>query len=143
MSHLQANAASQSQAQQSVDPQTYQAQTAGELTYGKKKAQDMLALKRGSGNGDSQGGLAQPQDVTGDQANVHSAAQSVDAATQPSEPDQVSRLCFQTAELFLTQSVKSQSSQGNSKAVATPAGNVVNCLSGPPDFKAAGQQACV
>lgn len=52
----------------------------------------MLALKRGSGNIDNQGGLAQPQDVTGDPANVHGAAQSVDAATQPSNSDQVSKL---------------------------------------------------
>lgn len=98
---LQAGAASQSQAQQSVDPQTYQGQTAGELTYGKEKAQDMLALKRGSGNIDNQGGLAQPQDVTGDPTNVHGAAQSVDAATEPSNPDQVSKLYKQTGELFL------------------------------------------
>ena len=72
-----------------MDPQTFQAQTAGELTYGKEKAQEMLALKRGSGTAADQGGLAQPQDVTGDPSAVRGAAQSVDAANQPSPPEQV------------------------------------------------------
>ena len=68
--YLQAGAASQSHGQPPIDPQTFQAQTAGELTYGKEKAQEMLALKRGSGTAADQVGLAQPQDVTGDPAAV-------------------------------------------------------------------------
>jgi len=48
-----------------VAPQTYQASTAGELTYGKDKAHDMLKLKRQELNSEADGGLAQPQDVTG------------------------------------------------------------------------------
>ncbi len=57
----------QSDKPHSVDPQTYQASTAGELTYGKDKAHDMLKLKRDGGN--DKGGLAHPQDVTGNTAN--------------------------------------------------------------------------
>lgn len=80
---------SASDAQTSIDPQTYQGQTAGELTYGKEKAKEMLALKHSSDSRDSQGGLAQAQDVTAGSAAVRNAAQSTDAATQPSRPEQV------------------------------------------------------
>ncbi len=38
--------ASPSKQPHNVDPQTYQASTAGELTYGKDKAHTMLKLKR-------------------------------------------------------------------------------------------------
>lgn len=48
-----------------VDLQTYQASTAGQLTYGKDKAHDMLKLKRQELSSEANGGLAQPQDVTG------------------------------------------------------------------------------
>lgn len=89
---LQAGNVSQS-AQHSIDPQTYQGQTAGELTYGKEKAQDMLALKRGSGGLTNKGGLAQAQDVTGGPGTIHGAAQSVDVATQPSRSEQVLHSC--------------------------------------------------
>ena len=47
-----------------VDPQTFQASTAAELTFGKDKAHQMLSLKRGDKGG--AGNLAQPQNVTGD-----------------------------------------------------------------------------
>lgn len=76
-----------------VDPQTYQASTAGELTYGKDKAHDMLKLKRQELSSEANGGLAQPQDVTGRAAmapsGLGSAAQFVDESTQPSKPHQV------------------------------------------------------
>lgn len=48
-----------------VDPQSFQASTAAELTYGKDKARQMLDLKRDSGGADQSGSLSQPQDVTG------------------------------------------------------------------------------
>ncbi|KAL0041833.1 hypothetical protein WJX79_005958 [Trebouxia sp. C0005] len=76
-----------------VDPQTYQASTAGELTYGKDKAHDMLKLKRQELSSEPEGGLAQPQDVTGlatmAPSDVGSAAQLLDESTQPSKPHQV------------------------------------------------------
>ena len=48
-----------------VDPQTFQASTAAELTYGKDKARQMLDLKRDSSRADEGGRLSHPQDVTG------------------------------------------------------------------------------
>lgn len=52
-----------------MDPQTFQASTAAELTYGKDNARQMLDLKRGGGEEETEGksGLSHPQDVTGDQ----------------------------------------------------------------------------
>ena len=55
----------QSSQPQIVDPQTFQASTAGELTYGKDRARDMLKLKRSSNNDQADTGLAHPQDVSG------------------------------------------------------------------------------
>ncbi len=58
-------AALSSEQPHAMDPQTYQASTAGELTYGKAKAHDMLKLKRQELSSEADGGLAQPHDITG------------------------------------------------------------------------------
>ena len=60
-------ASSEAEEPQRVDPQTFQASTAAELTYGKDKARQMLNLKRGGveEEGEGRGSLSHPQDVTG------------------------------------------------------------------------------
>ena len=58
-------AAAEAEGPRRVDPQTFQASTAAELTYGKDKARQMLDLKRENGRADDISGLSQPQDVKG------------------------------------------------------------------------------
>ena len=48
-----------------MDPGTFQASTAGELTFGKDKARDMLKLKKAGQDNQASTGLAHPQDVSG------------------------------------------------------------------------------
>ena len=62
---LNSQAVAEAESADRVDPQTFQASTAAELTYGKEKARQMLDLKRENGAADKSGGLSQAQDVTG------------------------------------------------------------------------------